>query len=119
MSETITATTPAPTTEKKQAKKPAAKSQASKKAAPKKAAPLNGNKFSLLDAAVKALKEKRKPMNTKDIVEHVNKRGWWKPGEGKTPTATLYSAFLREMEKGKESRVRKSKEKGLFESTGK
>ena len=51
---------------------------------------------SLVNAAVLVLAKAREPMNAKAIVERATADGFYKPGDGKTPEATLYSAMLRD-----------------------
>ncbi len=61
-----------------------------------------------LDAAVKILGETGKPMSTREMVEEMAAKGYWKSPAGKTPSATLYSAILRELKtKGTEARFKK------------
>ena len=61
-----------------------------------------------LDAAVKILEETGKPMSTREMVEEMAAKGYWKSPAGKTPSATLYSAILRELKtKGSEARFKK------------
>jgi hypothetical protein len=73
--------------------------------------------MSLLDAAAKVLADASEPMNTREMVDAVQTKGLWKPGTGKTPHATLYSAILREMKhKGDDSRFTKV-ERGRFTCT--
>ena len=61
-----------------------------------------------LDAAVKVLEETGKPMSTREMVEEMAAGGYWKSPAGKTPSATLYSAILRELKiKGSEARFKK------------
>ena len=94
-------------TKKASAKKPAAK----KKAATKKA----DGQLSAIDAAAKVLSDSREPLNTKQMIERMSAKGYWKSPGGKTPHATLYSAILREIgTKGDEARFRKV-ERGKFE----
>jgi hypothetical protein len=79
--------------------------KAPKKAPAPKAAD-NGNKLSMLDAAVKILDGQ--DMNCKDMIEQMAKRKLWTSPAGKTPHATLSAALLREIKvKGKEARFRK------------
>jgi hypothetical protein len=90
---------------------------ATKKKAPakKKAAkPKASTKLSALDAAAKVLGESKTPMTTKEMVDAMQAKGYWKSPEGKTPDRTLYSAILREivLKKG-ESRFKKT-ERGKF-----
>ncbi len=71
-------------------------------------------KLSALDAAAKVLGQKKKPMSTKELIEAMSAKGYWQSPGGKTPSATLYSAMLREINtKGKESRFKKV-ERGQF-----
>ena len=74
-------------------------------------------KLSCLDAAAKVLGESNEPMNTKEMVEAMAAKGYWTSPGGKTPAATLYSAILRELGKGTESRFKKT-ERGKFALNG-
>src|SRR5450755_4533849 len=78
----------------------------------KKPAKTDG-KLSCLDAAAKVLGESKEPMNTKEIIEAMAEKKYWTSPGGKTPSSTLYSAILRELGKGKESRFKKT-ERGKF-----
>ncbi len=105
------------TTKKTRAKK-TAKTPKAAKAAAKKAPAKNGKKasgkLSQLDAAAKVLGESKEPMTTKEMVEVMEAKGYWKSPGGKTPQATLYSAILRQINaKGKEARFTKT-ERGKF-----
>ena len=89
------------------AKKPAGKAKA--KAAPFK----KSGKLSGLDAAAKVLGEAKEPLATKDMVEQMLAKGYWKTG-GKTPAATIYAAIIREIaKKGSDARFKKT-ERGKF-----
>ncbi|NLF29470.1 MAG: hypothetical protein GX591_01130 [Planctomycetes bacterium] len=69
-----------------------------------------------LDAAVTVLAEAGVPMTTGDIVKRMLETGLWQTG-GKTPSATIYSAIIREIAvKGDASRFRKT-DRGHFELT--
>ena len=69
---------------------------------------------SLLDATAMILRENRKPMSTREIVEAVVEQRLWTPS-GKTPWLTLHSALTRDMKsKGSKSRFTKSPERGKF-----
>ena len=71
-------------------------------------------KTSCLDAAAKVLAEARGPMNTKELIEAMAAKGYWKSPGGKTPHSTLYAAIAREIaKKGDQSRFKKA-EKGKF-----
>ena len=84
----------------KGAKKPAAR----RTPAPKKAE----GRMSQLDAAAKVLEEADRPMSTQEMVEQMAAQGYWKSPGGKTPSATLYSSLLRQMQKhGPDARFRK------------
>ena len=89
-----------------------AKAKASEKeraAKTKKAA--KERKPSGLDAAIRVLREEGKPMNIADVVKVALEKGYWKTG-GKTPTATVYAAIIREIAaKGADSRFRRAEVK--------
>ncbi len=100
------------TTEKATAKK-AAKTK--KAGAPKKQAKKG---MSALDAAAKVLAEANEPMSTKEMIEAMAAKGYWKSPGGKTPHATLYSAILREIDKkGDDARFKKV-DRGQFTLAG-
>jgi hypothetical protein len=67
--------------------KPGKPAKARKPAAPRK---------SLANAAILVLADAKEPMNAKAVVERATADGLYKPGGGKTPEATLYSAMLRD-----------------------
>jgi hypothetical protein len=68
-------------------------------------APTKTRKLSALDAAAKVLGEAGTPMNCKQLIETMAAKGYWTTPGGRTPSATLYSAILKEVTtKGKESR---------------
>jgi len=70
-------------------------------------------KTSGLDAAAKVLSLATVPLNVQTVVERSIDKGLWKT-KGKTPTATIYAAIIREIEKkGKEARFYKVA-RGLF-----
>jgi HB1, ASXL, restriction endonuclease HTH domain len=92
--------------------------QAAKAKADKAKRPAKGEKkpkrMSGLDAAAKVLEASPQPMNVKQIVEAAETKGYWKSPGGKTPSATVYSAILREIKtKGADARFRKA-ERGRF-----
>ena len=65
-------------------------------------------RMSALEAAAKVLAEAGQPMNTKEMIERMAAKGYWKSPGGKTPAATLYSSISRELEnRGKEARFKK------------
>jgi hypothetical protein len=88
----------------------AGKAKAAKKAkGPKKP--------SLLDLAAEVLGKAGKPMGCKEIVEEVLKSGRWTT-KGRTPSATLYSAILREVANPARGSRFKKVDRGLFAATG-
>jgi hypothetical protein len=79
----------------------------------KRASEPKAKKTSGLDAAYEVLKATGEPMTCKEIVEEMLAKGLWKTS-GHTPSATIYSAMLREIDaKPGESRFVKTG-KGLF-----
>jgi hypothetical protein len=75
----------------------------------------NGTKkrTGILELAVQILAKAKEPMGCKDIVEHAIAQKLWSTG-GKTPSATLYAAVIREIsKKGKEARFEKV-DRGTF-----
>ena len=81
-------------TKKRTTKKaPRKAAKGTKKPAEKKP---NG-KTSALDAAAKVLGESKEPLTTKEMIEAMSTKGYWKSPGGKTPDRTLYSAILREI----------------------
>ena len=65
-------------------------------------------KASALDAAAKVLAEAGKPMSCQEMIGVMAAKGYWTSAAGKTPSATLYSAILRELAtKGDKARFTK------------
>ena len=100
---------------KEAATKPAAEPKAKTEPKAKKEKPAKAaGKMSALDAAVKVLGEAAAPMTTKAMIEGMAAKGYWTSPGGKTPSATLYAAILREINtKGDEARFTKT-DRGLF-----
>ena len=97
------------TTKKAPARRPSG-ARGTKKPAAKKA----DGKTSTLDAAAKVLGESKEPLTTKEMIDAMAAKGYWKSPGGKTPDRTLYSAILREIVlKKSESRFAKT-ERGKF-----
>lgn len=71
-------------------------------------------KLSAIEAAAKLLADAKDPMTCKELIEAMEKKGLWTSPGGKTPSATLYSAILREIQnRGADSRFTKT-ERGKF-----
>jgi RNA polymerase sigma factor (TIGR02999 family) len=76
-------------------KKSMTKKAAKSKATSKKAKESMSKKIGALDAAAQVLSGSKEPMNCKDLIETMSKKGLWTSAGGKTPDATLYSAIMR------------------------
>ena len=98
------------------AEAPSRKTATSQKPKPTKAKKQpKAKKTSALDAAARLLGEQGKPMNCREMIDAMAAKGYWHSPGGKTPSATLYSAILRELKtKKSEARFRKT-ERGKFE----
>src|SRR5215212_5536343 len=95
-------------------KKPATKKPGAKKPTTKNAKAAKPKKASALDAAAKVLGESKEPLTTKEMIDAMQAKGYWKSPGGKTPDRTLYSAILREIVVNKsESRFKKT-QRGKF-----
>ncbi|HMC64812.1 MAG TPA: HTH domain-containing protein, partial [Gemmataceae bacterium] len=71
-------------------------------------------KTSALDAAAKVLAESGEAMTTQAMIEAMAAKGYWSSPGGQTPSATLYSAILRELAtKGEQARFVKT-DRGKF-----
>ncbi len=87
--------------------------------APESATPAKpAKKMSLMDAAVEVLTNSDHPMNTREMVKAAVEQGLWIPTACKTPEQTLYGSIFREIATKEDPRIRKSAEKGKFESVG-
>jgi hypothetical protein len=96
------------------AKKAPAKKTGGRPAAQKAPAKKTAKELSALDAAAQVLAETNQPMNCREMIEAMAKRGYWTSPAGKTPSATLYSAIVRELKsKGAAARFEKV-ERGRF-----
>jgi hypothetical protein len=60
--------------------------------------PTPGKKRSALDAAAKVLGETGQAMNCPELIAAMAAQGYWASPRGRTPHATLYAAFLREIQ---------------------
>lgn len=74
-------------------------------------------KMSCINAALAVLADSGEPMNAKEMIDAMEAKGLWTSPGGKTPHATLYSAILRDLAKGDESRFVKT-ERGKFTARG-
>ena len=89
--------------------------KAQPKRAPAKTAAKAKTKLSALDAAAKVLGEAGEPLNSKEMIDRMAKKGYWSSPAGKTPHATLYAAMIREIgSKGKDARFEKV-DRGRFQ----
>jgi hypothetical protein len=71
-------------------------------------------KLSALDAAARVLAEAGAAMTCPEMIAAMAAKGYWTSPGGKTPSATLYSAILKETQtKGTQSRFTKT-ERGMF-----
>lgn len=77
------------------------------------AAPAGEKKLSCVNAALQVLGDATEPMNAQEMIAAMVEKGLWESPGGKTPHATLYSAILRDMKRGDESRFVKT-ERGRF-----
>jgi hypothetical protein len=98
------------------------KATTSKQAAVTEAAPAKATakpktktkKLSALDAAAKVLAETGQAMTCAALIEAMAAKGYWTSPGGKTPSATLYSAILKELKtKGANARFKKT-DRGQF-----
>ena len=107
---------------KKTTKKPTSRKQAPLKKASRKpagggktAAKKAAQKMSGVDAAAKVLSERKQPLRCREMIEQMAANSYWTSPGGQTPSATIYSSILREIQKkGKDARFRKV-ERGRFE----
>jgi hypothetical protein len=98
----------------KGAGKTKAKAASTKPPKLKKAVVEKRKKLSALDAALKVLAESGESMNTRQLIEAMQTKGYWSSPGGLTPHGTLHSAISREIAaKGSASRFRKA-ERGKF-----
>ena len=85
---------------------------------PKAPKPPKVKRLSALDAAAQVLAGSKVPMRAKEMIAEMEAKGLWKSPGGKTPSATLYAAIIREISaKASEARFKKV-DRGMFESAG-
>ncbi|TWT51057.1 hypothetical protein Pla22_38330 [Rubripirellula amarantea] len=70
-------------------------------------------KLSCVRAALQVLETAGEPMNSQEMITAMVEQNLWESPGGKTPHATLYSAILRDLKRGDESRFVKT-ERGRF-----
>ncbi|XZE56673.1 winged helix-turn-helix domain-containing protein [Planctomycetaceae bacterium SH139] len=70
-------------------------------------------KLSCVKAALQVLESSGEPMNAQEMITAMIEQNLWESPGGKTPHATLYSAILRDLKRGDESRFVKT-ERGRF-----
>ncbi|KAA1258130.1 hypothetical protein LF1_06450 [Rubripirellula obstinata] len=70
-------------------------------------------KLSCVKAALQVLETASQPMNSQEMITAMVEQNLWESPGGKTPHATLYSAILRDLKRGDESRFVKT-ERGRF-----
>jgi cytoskeletal protein RodZ len=76
--------------------------------------PSQAAKLSAVDAAAKVLGETGQAMNCAELIAAMAARGYWNSPRGRTPSGTLYSAVLREIQtRGEQARFCKT-ERGKF-----
>lgn len=71
----------------------------------------------ILDIAAETLARSKKPMSAKEIVEHAIEKKLWQT-KGKTPSATLYAAMIREIAAKKKDARFKKVDRGMFAANG-
>lgn len=74
-------------------------------------------RLSCVAAALRVLGESSDPMNAQELISAMESKGYWASPGGKTPHATLYSAILRDLAKGDNSKFVKT-ERGRFTVRG-
>ncbi|MGB7323401.1 MAG: winged helix-turn-helix domain-containing protein [Rubripirellula sp.] len=84
-----------------------------KKKAKTETAAAGGKKLSCVKAALQVLETAGEPMNSQEMITAMVEQNLWESPGGKTPHATLYSAILRDLKRGDESRFVKT-ERGRF-----
>jgi hypothetical protein len=100
-----TSSGPVPSAKKKKQAKPPAPPTPEASRAP--TAP--PHKYSALDAAALVLRESDRPMSCPELIEQMAAKSYWSSPKGKTPSATLYAAIMREVQvKGDASRFIKT-----------
>jgi hypothetical protein len=89
-------TTPASASKKKPPAKPTAPPPKAPTPAPATAGGPEVKKYSALDAAALVLRETGQPLSCPELIAQMAAKGYWTSPMGKTPSATLYAALMRE-----------------------
>lgn len=84
-----------------------------KKAKTETSQPTGEKKLSCVKAALQVLETATEPMNAQEMIAAMEEQNLWQSPGGKTPHATLYSAILRDLKNGNESRFVKT-DRGRF-----
>jgi hypothetical protein len=87
---------PAPAAKKKPPAKPASPPPKVPPSAPAAAGGPKAKKYSALDAAALVLRESGQPLSCPELIAQMAAKGYWTSPKGKTPSATLYAALMRE-----------------------
>jgi hypothetical protein len=90
---------PAPATKKKPLAKPAVPAPAAPKQAPAATDDSVAKKYSALEAAALVLRETGQPLSCPVLIQQMAAKGYWSSPKGKTPSATLYAALMREVQR--------------------
>jgi hypothetical protein len=88
--------TPAPAAKKKPPAKPASSPPKVPAPAPAAAGGPGAKQYSALDAAALVLRETGQPLSCPELIAQMAAKGYWTSPKGKTPSATLYAALMRE-----------------------
>ncbi len=100
---------------KKNAPKRAAKTKkAGNSAGAKETGPKKPKRVAALDAAARVLAEEGKPMTCGELIEVMAAKKYWTSPAGKTPSSTLYSSILREVNTKEAAARFKKTERGKF-----
>src|SRR5215470_12491934 len=90
-------TTPAPAAKKKPPAKPTVPPSKEPTPVPAGVGGPTAKKYSALDAAALVLRESGQPLSCPELIAQMAAKGYWSSPQGKTPSATLCAALLREI----------------------
>ena len=88
--------TPAPAAKKRPPATPVSPPPKAPAPAPAGAGRPGAKKYSALDAAALVLRETGQPLSCPELIAQMATKGYWTSPKGKTPSATLYAALMRE-----------------------